>query len=154
MGCAFHQADCYKIDLQKAIIYACEFTNANLSESTINAAIVSRCNFDQSNLNKVNFTRSKVNNSSFVNCSFKGINLAGTKFSNCIFCDIDFSEAIGLSEVEFDNCAFQIGNSVKGETQFMLTEKVENGNVVLNAKENENEGFDVTRYETRKKIDG
>ena len=154
MGCAFHQADCYKIDLQKAIIYACEFTNANLSESTINAAIVSRCNFDQTNLNKVNFTRSKVNNCSFVNCSFKGINLAGTKFSNCIFCDIDFSEAIGLSDVEFDNCAFQIGNSVKRDPQFMLTEKVKNGDVVLNAKESENEGIDVTRYETRKKIDG
>ena len=61
--------------------------------------------------------------------------MAGTKFSNCIFCDIDFSEAIGLSEVEFDNCAFQIGNSVKGETQFMLTEKVENGNATRAVKD-------------------
>lgn len=152
MGCAFHQSDCHKIDLQKAILYACEFSHANLSESTINAAIVSRCNFDQTNLNKVNFARSKVNNCSFVNCSFKGVNLAATKFSNCIFCDIDFSDAIGLSNVEFSNCAFQIGNSVKTDTQFNLTDPVINGDVVLNAKESDNEAFDIARYETQKKI--
>ena len=151
MGCAFHQADCNHIDLQKAIVYACEFTNANLCESTINAAIVSRCNFDQTNLNRCNFTRSKINNCSFVNCSLNGINLAGTQFANCIFCDIDFSEAIGLADTVFENCAFQVGNSVIKEPQLNLTAKVKNVDVVLNAKDYKNTGVDVTRYETKKK---
>lgn len=109
VGASFHQSDLESANFSRVRFFACEFSNANLYNINLISARIEKVLFDETNLATCNLSSARIANCSFNKCNFEKIIFdRETIFEDCIFSGIDFSTAIGLSEVKIKNCIFEL----------------------------------------------
>ena len=110
IGNSFHQTSFAKATLSRAAFCACEFSNGDLSCADLISCRMKNVIFEEANLRNCNLAGANIEGGIFRSCAMSGINVTGATFTNVTFVDIDFSEAIGLSDATFKNCTVAIDN--------------------------------------------